>query len=186
MAKVILGNSMSLDGYINDTEGSVMPLYPDMETMRYNEAMQESIHDTGAVVMGRNTYNMAEDWDVMADDYEYQVPIFVLTHQPPERKPRGNGCISFTFVTDGIQSAIQQAKAAAGDKNVTIIGAPDTSRQVLEAGLADVLQIDIIPVVLGGGLRFFDGIKPEAICLERKRVVESPGGRTTLEFQILK
>jgi dihydrofolate reductase len=185
MAKVILGNSMSLDGYINDPSGSVMALYPDMQTMRYNEVMQESIRDTGAVVMGRHSYDMAEDPDVLADNYEYQVPIFVLTHHPPARQPRENGRISFTFVSEGIESALAQAKQAAGEKDVTIIGAPNTSMQVLEAGLADELHIDFMPVVLGGGLRFFHGKGLEALRLERTRVVELPGGRTHLEFRII-
>jgi dihydrofolate reductase len=184
MAKVILGSTMSLDGYINDRSGSVGELYPDLESWRESEPGRESIQNTGAVVMGRNSFAMAEDPDILADNYEYQVPIFVLTHQPPERKPRENGRISFTFVTEGIESAVAQALLAAGGKDVNIIGAASTTRQCLEAGLADELHIDIMPVLLGGGLRLFEQM--ELLRLERIRVEELPGGRTHLEFRIIK
>ena len=79
MAKVILGTTMSLDGLINDRGGSIAALYPDLETWRDTKPGRESIQNTGAVVMGRNSFAMAADPDSLADDYEYQVPIFVLT-----------------------------------------------------------------------------------------------------------
>ena len=84
MAKVILGVTISLDGFINDRKGSVEALYPDLAALRDTEALQESIQNTGAVVMGRNSYAMAEDPDTIADNYEYQVPIFVLTQEEAE------------------------------------------------------------------------------------------------------
>jgi dihydrofolate reductase len=90
MAKVILGTTMSLDGFINDRRGGVAALYPDLDSWRYTESGRESILNTGAVVMGRNSFAMAEDPDSLADNYEYQVPIFVLTHTPPDRHPREN------------------------------------------------------------------------------------------------
>jgi dihydrofolate reductase len=129
---------------------------------------------------------MAEDPDSIADNYEYQVPIFVLTHQPPKRHPKENATLTFTFVTDGISSAIGQAKAAAGDKDVTVIGGASTSRQCLNAGLADELHVDIMPVLLYGGLRPFEGIGEGQIQLERLKVTELPGGRTHLRFRVVK
>jgi len=186
VAKVILGATMSLDGFINDRSGSVADLYPDFDTLRDSEPMRESIQNTGAVVMGRNSFAMAEDPDSIADNYEYQVPIFVLTHQAPKRQPRENDQVSFTFVTDGIQSAVAQAKAAAGDKDVTIIGATSTAQQCLKAGLADELHVDIMPVLLCGGLRLFEDMEMESIRLERVKAVELPGGRTHLHFRIVK
>jgi len=126
MAKVVLGVTMSLDGFINDRSGSVGALYPDLAALRDTEPLRESMLNTGAVVMGRNSFTMADDPDTIAYNYEYQVPIFVLTHQTPRKKPRENDRLTFTFVTDGIESAISQAKAAAGDKDVTIIGAANT------------------------------------------------------------
>lgn len=185
MSKVILGMTMSLDGFVNDREGSVAALYPDLEALRDTEPLQESIQNTGAVVMGRNSYAMAEDPDWFAGNYEYQVPIFVLTHEPPEKKPKETEDLTFTFVTDGIESAIRQAKVAAGDKDVTVIGARSTAQQCLKAGLADELHVDIMPVLLGGGLRVFEDLGAESIQLESIKVMELPGGRTHLQFRIL-
>lgn len=186
MGKVVLGMTMSLDGFINDPTGSVEALYPDLAALRETEPLSESIRNTGAVVMGRNSFDMAEDPDWFAGNYEYQVPIFVLTHQAPQRHPRETDELTFTFVTDGIESTIQQAKAAAGDKDVNVIGATSTARQCLHAGLADELHVDIMPVLLGGGLRSFEGAGAEQIQLERIKVMELPQGRTHLEFRILK
>ena len=186
MGKVIVGVTLSLDGYINDRKGSVEVLYPDLETWRETELGKESIQNTGAVVMGRNSFDMAEDPDWFAGNYEYQVPIFVLTHRPPEKMPKQTDDLTFTFVTDGIQSAVQRAQVAAGAKEVNIIGATSTARQSLQAGLADELHIDIMPVLLGGGLRLFEDIDVESIQLERIKVMELPGGRTHLRFRIIK
>ena len=186
MGNVILGATLSLDGYINDRKGSVDALYPDLDTWRESAPGKESIQNTGAVVMGRNSFDMAENPDWFAGNYEYQVPIFVLTHRPPEKMPKQTDDLTFTFVTDGIQSAVRQAKVAAGDKEVNIIGATSTARQCLQAGLADELHVDIMPVLLGGGLRLFEDIDVESIQLERIKVIELPGGRTHLRFRIIK
>jgi dihydrofolate reductase len=186
MGKVVLGMTMSLDGFINDRKGSVAALYPDLVALQDTEPMQESMKNTGAVVMGRNSFAMAEDPDWFAGNYEYQVPIFVLTHRAPAKMPKQTDQLTFTFVTDGIQSAIQQAKVAAGHKDVTIIGAASTARQCLQAGLADELHVDIMPVLLGSGLRVFEDLGTETIQLERIKVMELPGGRTHLQFRIIK
>ena len=186
MGKVILGTTMSLDGFINDRNGSVAALYPDLANWRETQIGKESIQNTGAVVMGRNSYAMSEDPDWFAGNYEYQVPIFVLTHQPPKKHPKETKDLTFTFVTDGIQSAVRKAKASAGDKEVNIIGAASTAHQCLNAGLADELHVDIMPVLLGGGLRIFDDIDAGSIQLERIKVLELSGGRTHLRFRIIK
>ncbi len=178
--------TMSLDGFINDRSGSVGTLYPDLTAWRETELGQESIKNTGAVVMGRNSFAMAQDPDWFAGNYEYQVPIFVLTHQPPKRHPKETDRLSFTFVTDGIESAVRQAKAVAGDKDVNVIGAASTAQQCLQAGLADELDVDIMPVFLGGGLLPFEGIDEAKIQLERIQVRELPGGRTHLRFRVVK
>src|SRR6476646_10067271 len=113
-AKVLLGTTMSLYGFINDRDGSVEPLYPDLAELRETKWLQDSIRDTGAAVMGRHTFDMAQG-DLTG--YEYQVPIFVVTHNPPEEEIKGqNENLTVTFVTDGIESAISQAKAAAQGK----------------------------------------------------------------------
>ena len=114
------------------------------------------------------------------------MPIFVLTHEVPKKMPKQTGELTFTFVTDGIVSAIGQAKAAAGDKDVTIIGAASTTRQCIRAGLADELHVDIMPVLLGGGLRLFEDTGMEPVQLERLKVMELPAGRTHLRFRFVK
>ena len=186
MGKIILGMTMSLDGFINDRNGSVAALYPDLDAWRETDPGKESIENTGAVVMGRHSFDMAEDPDWFAGNYEYQVPIFVLTHNVPKKMPKQTDDLTFTFITDGIQSAIEHAKAAAGDKEVNIIGAASIAQQCLNAGLADELHVDIMPVFLGCGLRPFEEIDTGSIQLERIKVMELPARRTHLRFRIIK
>ena len=183
MARIILGLTMSLDGFINDRDGSVEPLYPDLAALRETAALREAIDTTGAVVLGRRAYDMAGgDFT----DYEFQTPIFVLTHQIPKSVARGeNDRLTFHFVTDGIASAVARAKAAAGDKNVTIIGGASTARQALNAGLVDELKIAIRPVRLGAGLRLFEQLAAAPIALERLAVTESPMA-TDLRFRVVR
>ena len=182
MGNVIVGATMSLDWFMNDRNGDVSRLYPDFEALRSTEMLQEEIRTTGAVVMGRRAYDMAEgDFT----DYEFQVPIFVLTHAVPEHLPKENDKLTFTFVTEGIEHAIAQAKAAAGDKQVTVIGGAHTAQQCIRAGLVDEIQIGIIPVLLGEGLRFFEHLGTEPIELEKMRVIESPT-RMDLRFRVVK
>jgi dihydrofolate reductase len=183
MGKIVVGTTMSLDGFVNDRNGDVSRLYPDLGELRKTEMLQESIRTTGAVVMGRHAYDMA------AGDftgYEYQVPIFVLTHGAPAKAATGeNERLTFTFVHDGIESAIEQAKAAAGEKNVSVIGGADTAQQCIRAGLVDEIEIGIVPVLLGEGLRFFEPMGRELIELESISVIESPG-RIDLRFRVVK
>ena len=154
MGKVIIGATMSLDWFMNDRNGDVSRLYPDLEALRRTEMLQEEIRTTGAVVMGRRAYDMAEG-DLT--DYEYQVPIFVLTHAVPEQEVKGeNDQLTLTFVTTGIERAIDLAKAAAGDKHVMVVGGAKTAQQCLRAGLVDEIHIGIAPVLFGEGLRFFE------------------------------
>ncbi|HAT43611.1 MAG TPA: riboflavin biosynthesis protein RibD, partial [Ktedonobacter sp.] len=108
MGKVIVGATMSLDWFMNDRNGDLSRLYPDLEALRRTEMLQEEIRMTGAVVMGRRAYDMGEG-DLT--DYEYQVPIFVLTHAVPAKGAKGeNDKLTLTFVTSGIEKAIDLAK----------------------------------------------------------------------------
>lgn len=182
MGKVIIGATISLDGFMNDRNGDISRLYPNLGALRRTEMLQEEIRATGAVVMGRRAYNMAEG-DLT--DYEYQVPIFVLTHALPEKAIKGeNDRLTLTFVTDGIESAIAQAKAAAGNKQVTVVGGANTAQQCLRAGLVDEIHMGIVPVLFGKGLRFFEPEGNEHIELERTRVFESPT-RIDLWFRVV-
>ncbi|GHO78579.1 riboflavin biosynthesis protein RibD [Ktedonobacter sp. SOSP1-85] len=183
MGKVIIGATISLDGFMNDRHGDISRLYPDFEALRSTEMLQEEIRTTGAVVMGRRSYDMGEG-DLTG--YEYQVPIFVLTHAIPEGEIKGqNDKLTVTFVTDGIESAFEQAKAAAGEKQVTVVGGANTAQQCLRAGLADEIHMGIVPVLFGEGLRFFAPLVNEQLQLEKIRVFESPT-RTDLWFRIVK
>ena len=183
MGNVIIGATLSLDGFMNDRHGEVSRLYPDLQALRSTEMLQEEIRTTGAVVMGRRAYDMAEG-DLT--DYEFQVPIFVLTHHIPEQVAKGeNDQLTVTFVTDGIASAIEKAKAAAGDKQVMVVGGAHTAQQCMRAGLVDEIHIGIVPILLGEGLRFFEPLVNEQMKLERTRVFESPT-RTDVWFHVVR
>jgi dihydrofolate reductase len=128
---------------------------------------------------------MADPFLWVNDDYEFQCPLFILTHTPPEKYPAGNGKLSVTFVTDGIESAITQAKHAAGEKMVQIIGGADTIQQSLNTGLCDELQVDVMPVLVGRGLRLFENIDTDKIKLERVSVEEITAMRTSMIFRVI-
>jgi dihydrofolate reductase len=124
---------------------------------------------TGAVLVGRRTFDLARGWN---GDHHDGVPIFVPTHHPPDDPPHGAATI--TFVIDGIEAAVAQAKAAAGDRNVLLHGAA-TAQHCLRAGLLDELEIHLVPVLLGQGRRLFDHLSADHIELELTRVVDAPG-----------
>ncbi len=186
MAKVIIGMTMSLDGFVNDRDGSVGRLYPDLAALDQTEMLREEIRNTGAVVMGRHAFEMAADPDWFAGNYEFQTPIFVLTHAAPAKHPKETDALKFTFVTDGIQSAIERARQAAGDKDVLVIGGASTFQQVLNAGLCDEVRIGIIPVLLCAGLRLFENIDNEHIRLEKIKVIDTDAARTDIFFKDVK
>jgi dihydrofolate reductase len=189
MTRVIAGMTVSLDGFFEDADGSADALYPDLAALQDTAYMKAMQAETGAVVMGRRTFEMAGDPDTYADTYELQVPIFVVTHHPPAGPPKRNDRLSFTFVTDGVDAAIAQAGAAAGDLAVTVVGGADLIGQLLGAGLVDELRIDVMPVLLGAGRRLFDGLviagrAPRGVRLE-KLGTEEVGDRTSLNFRVL-
>lgn len=184
MGKVVIaGMTMSLDGFVNDSHGNVDKLSPDFAELHDVPSFQQMIQNTGAAIMGRHTYEMANPFTWANDGYEFQTPIFVLTHTPPAKYPKGNGKLSFTFVTDGIESAVAQAKQAAGDKDVQVIGA-STIQQCLNAGLCDELEVHITSVLLGDGLRLLDNIDTDKIKLERTKVEETTPVRTSITFKV--
>jgi dihydrofolate reductase len=184
MTRVIAGMTVSLDGFFEDADGNFSVLYSDFEELLGSAYMKSSQAETGAVLMGRRTFDEAGDPDSYAVDYEYQVPLFVVTHQAPEGEPARNENLYITYVTDGLESAVAQATAAAGDRAVTVVGGADLNRQLLAQGLADELRVDIMPVLLGGGRRLFDGLPP-GVRLE-KIGAEDVGVRTSLSFRVLR
>jgi dihydrofolate reductase len=133
---------------------------------------------SGAVVTSRKVYDGMDGW---GESGFYRMPVFVLTHRPHEAVVRGE--TTFTFVTEGIEAAIGQARAAAGEKKVHVMGGASVVRQALAAGLVDSLHLHLAPVLLGAGTRLFEGL-PGPIALERTEVVESQFA-THLRFRVL-
>jgi dihydrofolate reductase len=180
--KVVLGMTMSLDGFVADRNGSVRALYHDLEALRGTPYMDALVAETGAVLMGRRAFEMG-DPDSYVGNYEFQVPIFVVTHEPPAVAPKQNEHLTFTFVTDGVASAVAQAKAAAGPLAVQAIGGANVAQQLLEAGLVDELRLDVMPVLLGAGLRFFENGGLPRLRLAKMGVQEM-GARTTFSYRV--
>jgi len=190
MGKVILNVSMSLDGYIAGPNHSVSKgmgeggerLHHWMfnNTHPIDAAVLKEIFDTsGAFLMGRRWFDHGENvWGPSP----FNMPVFVVTHRKKASVVTGN--TSFHFITDGLESAVRQAKAAAGDKNVTTGGA-DLPRQLLKAGLVDEISISLIPVILGNGIPLFDATIRKQIGLERIGLVESPEV-THIRFRVIK
>jgi dihydrofolate reductase len=146
-----------------------------------SQIVEEGLAATGAVVMGRRMFSGGDGpWEAdpnadgwWGDEPPFRVPVFVLTRHARETVIKQGGT-SFTFVTDGIEAALEQARAAAGDKDVLLAGGANAVQQYLKAGLLDEVQIHLVPVLLGGGVRLFEGLGPDPIELETVRVIESP------------
>jgi dihydrofolate reductase len=180
--KVLAGITISLDGYItgpNDRPGA--GLGEGGERLHWwvfggpwtyasgargqpdpvDEAYLGSVFPTaGAFLIGRSMYDAADGW---GDDPGFGVPAFVVTHRPHPRLIKGS--TSFEFVTDGFEAAVAKARAAAGAKNVLVMGGGDLLRQSLDAGIVDELTLTIAPVLLGAGKRLFDGMRRLDISL---------------------
>jgi dihydrofolate reductase len=179
VAASVLYMSMSLDGYIADANDALggdkgtrlheWALMPDGESFRTSGAAGiffDEIMATGAVLAGRRTVEIVDHWG----GNHHGVPIFVVSHRPPGPSVANYPLV--TYVNDGIVSAMAQAMAAAGDRDVLVHGAYTTKR-ALEAGVLDELQIHQIPVLLGGGRRLFDE-GPAGVELEIVRVIDTP------------
>ena len=147
---------------------------------------------TGATVMGRRMFSggagpwaddpNADGW--WGDEPPFGHPVFVLTHHAREPLEM-NGGTTFTFVTDGIESALARARAAAGDKDVLVAGGGSAAQQFLAAGLLDELQLHVVPLLLGGGVRLFDHLGPDRRELALERVIASPAV-THLAYRVMK
>jgi dihydrofolate reductase len=191
MSHVILTMAMSLDGFITGPEDDAEnPAGIDgmrlmdwlggggsagdgdrVEEYRPSDPNSRIVYDemlsTGAVITGRRTGDFAGYW---GGDHHDGVPIFVPTHEPPAENPHQR----VHYVTEGIEACVEQAKAAAGDRDVMMHGAY-TAQEALKAGVLDVIEIQLRPVLLGQGRRLFDGLPPEHIELNLARTLEAPG-----------
>lgn len=183
MGKVILHATMSLDGFIagpNDEMDWVFEYWaqsPDKAGMG-----DEVMDQMGAVVLGKRTYDISVATNHMPYGGTIKVPQFVVTHDAHE--PVTQDGLTFTFVTDGIESAVTQAKAAAGDKNVSLLGA-SIDQQCIQAGLVDEFVIHLAPILLNKGIRLFDKLGAERIKLEKIAVGET-AQITDLRFRVVK
>jgi dihydrofolate reductase len=185
VSRLVLYMSMSLDGFIAGlgdskdnpfgTNGHRLHDWlgdggEDISAFRPIDEPSRTVFDemrsTGAVITGRRTGEFVDYW---GGDHHDGVPIFVPTHQGLTGTPLGD----VHFVTDGIESCVEQAKAAAGDRDVMLHGAY-TAQECLRARILDVLEIQLIPVLFGQGRRLFDGLGPDHIELEPVRALESP------------
>jgi dihydrofolate reductase len=197
MSKVVAIMSMSLDGYVADPSDGVAEVFDwyftsgnveiqtggsDPMTFKVSGPSAEHIRSLtsglGAVLTGRRTFEVAQGW---GGNHAWG-PAFVLTHQIPPGWPRPNSTVH--FVSDGIESAVKQAKAAAAGKSVGVHG-PDTIQQCLNAGLLDEISVDIAAVLLGSGVRLFDHLTGTPAVLGNPTVI--PGvGVTHLRYPVLK
>ena len=197
MSKLIAIMSVSLDGFVADPNDGVAEVFDwymnsgnveihtggsDPMTFRVSEASAEHIRslwaELGAVLTGRRTFDVAHGWN---GNHGWG-PAFVLTHHVPDGWPRPGSTVH--FVTDGLESAVNQAKAAAAGKNVGVHGA-DTIQQLLNAGLLDELSIDIAPVLLGDGVRLFDRLAGTPATLGNPSVIAGVGV-THLRYPVIK
>lgn len=204
MGKVVFNMTMSLDGFVaGSNDGLNNPLgdhgqhlftwYNNGDTtykmpggewaFKISAAsaanLDKAIASSGALVTGRRTFDIAHAW---GGQHPINLPIVVLTHHVPQEWVKEGS--PFTFVTDGIESAIQQARVLASDKNIAV-GSASTLQQCLKAGLLDELHIDLAPVVLGSGVRLFEQFGNAPILLEQHKVIEGHGV-THLTYRIIK
>ncbi|MCU1428472.1 MAG: bifunctional deaminase-reductase domain protein [Actinomycetia bacterium] len=200
MGSVIVDLSVSLDGFIaGSDDGRDFPLGrggeglfawmsagpesnrverrlnpPDASKVVVDEWMTEC----GAMISGRRTFDIANGWK---DGHPIDVPIFVVTHEVPTH---GEWSPRVSFVTDGIERALELAQEAAGDLKVSV-SAADPAQQLLRAGKLDEIQVSVVPLLLGSGVRLFDHLGPDPIALEQTRVIESDGV-THLRYCVLR
>jgi dihydrofolate reductase len=156
-----------------------------------SDLLQEGLDATGAIIVGKRMFGGRDGpWGdeptlgVWGENPPFDVPVFVLTHY--EREPITVGQTTFTFVNDGIESALDQARAAAGEKDVSIGGGANVIQQYLVAGLLDNLQVSVVPLLLGGGVPLLDNLGEAPPRLEPTRVLESPSGVTHLRYEVMK
>ena len=192
MGKVVLSASMSLDGFMAGPDvGLERPmgaggerlhewLFDESDQGRLDaEVARETSAAIGAVVIGRRTFDVGlGPWG----DVPYPVPCFVLTHESRDDLPMASG--TFTFVDGSLPSALEHAQAAAGERDVLLMGA-SVGQQFLDVGLVDEIAVQLVPVLLGVGTRLFDHLGTEHIELERTAAIESPHV-THLRFRVVR
>jgi dihydrofolate reductase len=193
MSKTVFDTSMSLDGFTTaSNQTSEQPMgdgglrlvgwaFGDDETNR--RYLEEAVKGLGAVICGRRTYDHSLPWwGADGPTGLDRRPVYVVTHEAPADETPGS---VYEFVTDGIQSALDRARAAAGDKVVAVMGGADLGRQYLAAGLLDEISIHLVPVLLGSGTPMFEPVAKDQVELEPIEVVSTPAA-THLRYRIAK
>jgi len=192
MSKVIANMSMSLDGYIADTADGIdllfgwmgngeveVPTAVEWATFRLSPAsaryMREAVAGAGALITGRHLFDITQGW---GGTHPIGSPVVVVTHEPPADWPHNE---TFTFV-DGVEKAVQVARDLAGEKNVVVASAK-IAQQCLEAGLLDGISVDLVPVLLGEGVRWFENLAKAPVQFGNPTVVEG-NGVTHLSYEV--
>jgi dihydrofolate reductase len=193
MSKVIFDISMSLDGFMTaagqtpeepmGTGGLRLVEWAFEGDERDRRVIADGVAGVGAVIAGRRTYDTSLPWwGTKGPTGDARVPVFVVTHSVPDKAPEGG---VYTFVTGGIEQALEQASTAADDKYVTVMGGAETGQQYLRAGLVDELSIHLVPILLGAGTRMFEDLGDEHIELEQAEVIKGQKA-THLRFRVVK
>jgi dihydrofolate reductase len=194
MQRVTADISTSLDGFITDPQASVGSPLEGNDPGRLHDWMFDAKTDTdvaivderyastGAVVIGKRMFDAGfEPW---GDPPPFKMPVFIVTHEA--RQPLlMRGGTTYTFVTDGIEAALERARAAARDKNVGVWGGANIIRQYLKAVLLDEMHIHLVPVLLGGGIPLFEDVGRRGLELRRARSIETSSA-THLRFEVVK
>jgi dihydrofolate reductase len=190
MGKVFADQSMSLDGFsAGPNVGMNNPMGDGGEELhgwqfrggRRPEVLENLFgSSTGAVVVGRHTFDLGEKpW---GDDPPFHLPVSVVTHRPNVTVTKRGGT-TYTFVTEGLERALAQARATAGDRDVVVLGGAAIIQQCIRAGLLDELQLHVVHIVLGGGISLFGGLDPAGLAFERTLLIDAEGV-THLNFRV--
>jgi dihydrofolate reductase len=195
MSKVFAQISMSLDGYVaGPNDGPENPLGENGESLHewivgldswrrahgleggeesaVSPLVDEYISRSGATILGRRMFDLGEPhW---GDDPPYHTPVFILTHRKRPQQTKLGGT-TYNFITDGVSAALARARDAAGDRDVSVAGGANVIGQFIAAGLLDELDLHIVPILLGGGARLFDGLPAMLNTFEQAEVITSPG-----------
>ena len=194
MSQVTFDMSMSLDGFIEAADptadeplgvgGERLHEWAFGEDERDRRVLAEGGQGVGAVIAGRRTYDASiAFWGADGPTGSARLPVVVVTHEPPTDSPEDG---VYRFVTAGIEAALNDAREAAGDQNVTVMGGADLGRQFLAAGLVDALSIHLVPIMFGRGKRLFEGLPGEQqMQLEPLSTIQTPNA-THLMFRIVR
>lgn len=198
MGKVTAGATVSLDGYVAGPDDSGSELlfawfdggdveFPSVDPdfrIRLTESdhryMREVVDRIGVFVIGRRMFDLTDGW---GGTHPFEKPVVVVTHSAPEAWVAAHPSAPFTFVTDGLASAIERARALAGDRNVVVTPGKIAS-QCLELGLLDEIWIDLVPVLLGGGVPFFEQLEAAPILLDGPSLVLEGARVTHLRYSV--